>query len=433
MQPVSVNTQHQLTLGSLTYTANAYRLDILEATDSIAKAMATGDIGHVTFPGGVMRSMQDDEESDDQPPTMIMSSPEQSCSSQWVKCEEEDTIILNGRIVVVEDEQVIKLKENMGGGQPRDLPPLVAESDDDNAVPETWDIPRNRSPSPPPQDSSRCRSLSASPTLSEDEDRKVLPHVLDPAPKHPRAVRVLDRNGSSFRVSARPAGISRPPQQHRSYVVSAVSSMVNQLTTEEPIPMVVVDIPSTISQGSASPPLDVLCCDDWLMPLVDSVAEGGAGNLFILDSAASVTVCRSAHRMTNIQAFVPGQEPVLTSATGNTFTATMHGSMTVRILAQHSHTGQRAIVELRMHNVLLMEESEYNIISMADIVYHDRDQQQPTGNIIIMGGARSYIQLASGWKIYMTLRSNNLFTLDVVDEQREQEHMAVPSVDVPDD
>ena len=137
--------------------------------------------------------------------------------------------------------------------------------------------------------------------------------------------------------------------------------------------------------------------------------------------------------MSNITAFVPGQEPVLTSATGDTFTATEYGSMKVRIMAQHSHTNQRAIVELRIHNVLLWPESEYNIISMADIVYHNRDQQQPTGTIVIMGGARSYIQLASGWKIYLTLRSNNLFTLDVVDEQQEQEHMAVPSVDVPDD
>ena len=192
--------------------------------------------------------------------------------------------------------------------------------------------------------------------------------------------------------------------------------------------------PISVQTKSAKQPckeetLDILCCEDWtMMPLVDSVAEGAVGRLFILDSAASVTVCNSARFMSNITAFVPGQAPVLTSATGDTFTATVYGSMTVRILAQHSHTGQRAIVELRMHNV--MEESEYNIISMADIVYHNRDQQQPTGNIVIMGGARSYIQ---GWKINLTLRSNNLFTLDVVDEQQQQEQMAVPSIDVPND
>jgi hypothetical protein len=401
----------------------------------MAKIMAAGDIGHITLPGGVMCSMADDEESDDQPPTMVVgdrpgSSPIQAGSAQCDTDEEDVTIIMNGRLVVVENEQLIKFTDDKWGDQPCDLPPLVADSDDDNAVPEPRETSMRRSPSSLPQDSSSYRSVS--PTMSEDDDKKVLPHVLAQAPK-PRFTRVLDRNGSSFAQAARPYGVTQRPQRYRSSVVSTVPSVVDPLTNDEPIPVVVVDIPPIMVQGSVSPPLDILCCEDWLMPLVDSVAEGVRGRMCILDSAASVTVCNSARYMSNITAFVPGQEPVLTSATGDRFTATVYGSMTVRILAQHSHTGQRAIVELRMHNVVLMEESEYNIISTADIVYHNRDQQQPTGNIVIMGGARSYIQLASGWKIYLTLRSNNLFTLDVVDEQQEQEHMAVPSIDVPND
>ena len=120
--------------------------------------------------------MNDDEDLDDQLPTMVggdmpglSTSTQQQGRYQYESEEEENSlIILNGRTIVVEDEQFIKPAHEMGGA-----PVMEASDTDDDQVPalEQGAIIMRRSRSPSLEESN-CRSMSSSPTLSEDETRE---------------------------------------------------------------------------------------------------------------------------------------------------------------------------------------------------------------------------------------------------------------------